>query len=159
MVSCDTSPDALLATSEFLYIYDCGGEPRKFLDREIDALKNARGTSPIDILFLSHFDRDHICGVPKLIAPGKGLQVDTVVMPFVDDVERTVALARAAALAVGRVIPGFLRDMAIDPVETLRRLGVERVILVMETNGDEDSSGIADPLAPDGGVPIEPRGG
>lgn len=55
-------------------------------------VKNRR----LDFLFLSHAHKDHMAGIPELLKPGTGLQVDTFVLPLMTTLERLVALASSA---------------------------------------------------------------
>jgi glyoxylase-like metal-dependent hydrolase (beta-lactamase superfamily II) len=139
--------------ADFLYVYDCGSEPRTYIDRESDQLIMRRRPRIIDILFLSHLDRDHICGTPRLLDLRKGLHADTIVMPYLDNVERIIAFARSAGTRAepfdGR-IDRFYRDMVVDPVATLRSFRPRQIILV-RSDGD-------DPL-PEGTPPAEPPQG
>lgn len=128
--------------ADFLYVYDCGSEPKKQVVREIGRFAKERTRRKLDMLFLSHFDRDHICGTPDLLSKTKGFQVDTILLPFVDDAERIIAFARtAAASATGNgAISRFFREMIVDPVGTLQGFDPRQIIQV---------------AAGDGGPPIE----
>lgn len=156
-----THPAALLgpasgysrfAGAEVLYVYDCGSEPKRHVLREIRALVATQPAGHLDILALSHFDRDHICGVPHLLDPKIGFAtVDTVLLPYVDDAERLIAMGKAAADAEagdGR-IPAFFVDMVVDPLAALSALGPRRIVLVRPEDGD-DGSGGSPPVGPDG---------
>jgi glyoxylase-like metal-dependent hydrolase (beta-lactamase superfamily II) len=125
-------------TSDFLYVYDCGSEPQRHVHREIADLLTHRPDRRLDMLFLSHFDRDHICGTPRLLRKKDGFTVDTIVLPFIDMDARIVALARAAAttLDFGGQIDQFFVDMVFDPAATLARFGPRQIIFV-RADGDE----------------------
>lgn len=128
---------SVLARADYLYVYDCGAEPKRHVHREINALIEHRASRKLDLLVLSHFDRDHICGTPHLLRAGDGLRVDTIMLPFVDMDERIVALAQAAAETHdnGGRIDSFFLDMVFDPVGTLAQFGPRRILLV---RGDDD---------------------
>lgn len=127
-----------LTGAEFLYVYDCGSDPKRHVNREINLLLAARPERHLDLLVLSHFDRDHICGTPELLRKPDGFEVDTILLPYVDMDERIVALGQAAAEQedFGGYIDRFFIDMVFDPVETLGRFGPRRIILV---RGDDDT--------------------
>lgn len=72
-------------------IYDCGTVTKskdKILGREIDRIK----AKTIDILFISHFDVDHINGIPKLL--DKKI-VKTVVLPQIDNTTKYLSIMKA----------------------------------------------------------------
>ena len=134
--------------AEFLYVYDCGSEPKKHVYREIKNLLDCRPERQLDVLVLSHFDRDHICGTPRLLRKSGGFQVDTIILPFVDMDERIVALARAAASteAFGGQIDTFFVNMVFDPAATLAAFGPRRIVFV---RGGSDDEGRGPGEAPD----------
>ena len=106
----------------------------------------------LDILALSHFDRDHICGVPHLLKPATGFAtVDTILLPYVDDAERLIAMGRAVADAglYGGRLPAFFTDMVVDPLAALAELGPRRIVLVRPEDGD-DGPGDIPTAGPDG---------
>lgn len=146
---------SVLAHANYLYVYDCGSEPKRHVHREINALIEHRANCKLDLLVLSHFDRDHICGTPHLLRALDGLRVDTIMLPYVDMDERIVALAQAAAETHdnGGQIDKFFLDMVFDPVRTLAQFGPRRILLV---RGDDDE-GPVDPdrpgFDPDGPTP------
>lgn len=125
---------------EYLYVYDCGSEPKKLVNREINALLAACPHRHLDLLVLSHFDRDHICGTPHLLRSNGGFSVDTILLPFVAMDERIVALAQAVAETRenGGRIDRFFVDMVFDPIGTLAAFGPRRIILV-RGDGDDDA--------------------
>lgn len=61
---------------QFSVAYDCGSFNQKVLSREIqNAFSNG---STIDVVFISHFHSDHICGIPELIKQNANIKI---VMP------------------------------------------------------------------------------
>ena len=142
---------ARFTDAEIIYVYDCGSEPKKHVYREIDNLLDSRPDRQLDILVLSHFDRDHICGTPRLLRASDGFSVDTIILPFVDMDERIVALARAAASTekFGGQIDTFFVDMIFEPTATLAAFRPRRIIFV-RGNGDEGERGPATAPDPDG---------
>lgn len=51
----------------FRTVYDCGS----FNERRLYDIINSKGNGNIDILFISHFDYDHVGGIPHLCAKNK----------------------------------------------------------------------------------------
>jgi len=124
-----------------LYVYDCGSEPKCQVIREIDALKVVLPDKRIDLLVLSHFDRDHICGTPRLLHKRTGFAVGTVMLPYLTEVEKIATLAKVAAKAedAGVSLDPFLVRLIEDPVAALSEFGPETVILVRGDGGDADT--------------------
>jgi hypothetical protein len=132
-----------LARADFLYIYDCGSHPLKHVEAEISYFLRRSGSRQLDFLFLSHFDGDHISGIPALIGDGK-LKVATVVIPYVDDLEKVVAFARAAARY--EPVPEFFKNLVVDTVGTFKNLGADRILLMGSDDGPGPDAPLADPI-------------
>ena len=62
----------------FSVIYDCGSTSKQLLYHEIEQLEKS-----IDIMFISHFDNDHINGLKTLINKGLLNFRSVVVIPFI----------------------------------------------------------------------------
>lgn len=76
----------------FTVVYDCGTETdSSILEAQINEFK--KGITQIDLLFISHFHRDHINGLDKLLA---GIPVVKTVIPMLP--EKMVTLARVQNL-------------------------------------------------------------
>lgn len=134
----------------YIYAYDCGSEPKRHVHREINGLRDVVADGQLDLLVLSHFDRDHICGTPHLLRRD-GFQVDTIMLPFVDMDERIIALAQAAAETEdhGGAIDSFFVNMVFDPASTLAQFRPRRIIFV---RGEDDET----PLDGEGGPDFTP---
>ena len=150
-------------SADFLYVYDCGSEPKRHAYREVKALVGACPSHRLDMLFLSHFDRDHMCGIPRLLRASDGFAVDTIVLPYIETEARIIALARAAAAISdhGGTLDSFFVDMIFDPVGTLARFGPRQIILVRSDNDEGPSDeGVPDlPIDPDPDRPLGAREG
>lgn len=129
-----------IPSADFLYVYDCGSDPLKGVLEAVHSIVERRPSRCLDMLFVSHFDRDHICGIPHLLHARKGLRVDTVIMPYLDDVERIIAFARCADVSSDRMLEQFHQDLVIDPVSTMGRFAPRQIIMVMPTD-DEGGAG------------------
>ena len=123
--------------ADFVYAYDCGSDPIAGVVNAASTIAKRRPSRLLDMLFVSHFDRDHICGIPHLLHPRKGMQVDTIVMPYLDDVDRIIAFGRCADRAETGASARFHEDMVVDPVDTMGRFDPRQIILIMPS--DEDS--------------------
>jgi hypothetical protein len=124
-------------------VYDCGSEPKAHVLRELKQLLAASENRDLDVLFISHFDRDHICGVPHLLKSG-AFTTHTIVLPYLDIAERIIALARAFSDADqyrGR-IDSFFVNMVFDPIGTLTQFGPQQIILV-RSDVDWEDEGLA----------------
>jgi hypothetical protein len=120
------------------WVYDCGSNQKEALSREVNSLRG-----PIDLLFLSHLDDDHVSGLDILLARHKAAEV---ILPYLTDVGRLLALGKA--ISDGR-LSGLFVDFLSNPSDWLLRRDVERVTFVR--GSDDDSK--------DGPVPDEPRPG
>ena len=71
---------------KFNLVYDCGSLPKNgFIDREIANYDREYCGEKIDLLVISHFDSDHINGIPDLLLK-HGVKV--IVMPYLNAKER-----------------------------------------------------------------------
>ncbi|ANL87888.1 hypothetical protein [Rhizobium phaseoli] len=145
------------ASSSIFYIYDCGSERRRHVDPEIRKVVAGRGVGkPLDFLFLSHFDRDHINGVPLLLHETKGLRVDTVVLPYVDEAERLMAFGKAINRSKSAGSDRFFTDMILDPVAALQAFGPRQIIFVTGEPGPRrtpEAPPVHSPSSPEDGRP------
>lgn len=120
-----------LAGPGLLYVYDCGSLANYATERKaaIDDFHRQTARGKIDILFLSHMHEDHISGVSQLCDPTHGSQVDTVVLPLLNVIDRLICFARASAEAGGRE-DEFIQAMALDPVAAISRFNPRQIIVV-----------------------------
>lgn len=122
----------------FLWVYDCGTVSSFVsLDEQFDYLHRfARGRSEIDLLTISHFDKDHISGVVRLL--GK-FSVKTLMLPYVPLWKRLVIAFSDGTPAAGPPI-----DFYLDPVSYFREQGeIERIVVVLPGEGGDEAG---DPL-------------
>ncbi|MCD2168296.1 hypothetical protein LPW41_01145 [Microbacterium sp. JC 701] len=106
------------------YVYDCGALDRTAnqasLRREV--LVSTERENSIQLLFISHFDFDHVSGLPTLAATAT---IDRFFIPLVPAGERLLSFA--ANLTAGNgdaspVIESFYEDLIIDPAQALANL-------------------------------------
>ena len=131
------------------WVYDCGSWRKK--DSLAKCVENFSSTlapfDSLDLLFVSHFDADHVNGLRHLLAT-VARPVDTVVIPYLGADDMFVVIS--GALAENRCSNDLI-DQVLDPVRWFRRLGVRRVIRLRPPSMPDESD--------DGRLPEEPRGG
>jgi len=142
------------------WIYDCGSwrtAGKSALSKAVSnyASKVKRcarkvgepSSSPIvELLFISHFDKDHVSGIDDLL---KKLTLDTVVIPYLEPAEQ-IAIVLSAAITETNFVELF--ELVFDPGSWFGARGVRRVIRVRS-----GLPGEGDGTLPDGGAP--PAGG
>ena len=75
----------------FLAVYDCGSDNSQKLNREISA--SFSDTDDVDLLFISHLDKDHVNGIMKLKEAVRSIK--TIVLPFLSESQKNVYLLLA----------------------------------------------------------------
>lgn len=122
---------------KFEWVYDCGTTSSdEFLDAAIQRFVSRRSGElrKLGLLALSHFDRDHISGVVRLL---RETEVDVLLLPYVPLGNRLVL-----ALAAGVDLQDPLMRFFINPVAYLREAdirGIDRIVFVQgnSSSGDE----------------------
>ncbi|WP_374628895.1 hypothetical protein [Pannonibacter indicus] len=130
--------------ADFMYVYDCGSDPIAGVVQSVRSIVARRPSRQLDMLFVSHFDRDHICGIPHLLHEKKGLRVDTIVMPYLDDIDRVIAFGRSASTSGEGVAERFHENVVVDPLGTIASFGPRQIVMVMPDDEDEDGSGFSE---------------
>lgn len=125
----------------FRFVYDCGSNKLSRVREEID--KMFQEGDQIDILFLSHFDYDHVNGVQHLLSR---CNISTVIIPHLSEDEKYAFMLRNAAW--GRAQDSMSAIRMIDDPEAWFEGRVDRIIRV--THGSDEESG----LAPEGSETI-----
>lgn len=136
---------------EFRWVYDCGTvSAQHLLTTQIDCYhrqlpRPAEALPFIDLLVISHFDKDHISGVVELL---QHCNVRNIVLPYMPLWQRLVIAFEERS---GSRSP--LTQFLLDPVGFLRtasRGTIERIILVMPVNTRPDEPNLGqEPLLPD----------
>ena len=126
--------------------FQCADAPSRsrFLGPLVSDLLRKCGSRRLDVLFLSHFDVDHVSGIPALIGDGK-LKADTIVLPYVDDLEKVIAFARAATR--DEPIQAFFKDLVVDTVGTFKNLGANRILLIDNGDGPPPDAPVTEPIS------------
>lgn len=118
----------------FRWVYDCGTEsdaPR--LKDQLDELCGACGDveKPVlNLLAISHFDRDHVSGIPELL---KRFQVHTILLPFMP-----LWQSVAAALQNGADKDEAILEYFVDPITYFARQDnaqIRQIIFVKPSSG------------------------
>lgn len=118
----------------FRWAYDCGSwRKRETLALRIEEfLRRARrsgGQRDLDILFVSHFDADHVNGLERLFAGIDGVptKVRMVVAPYLGPMNSLAVIARE--LQIGKGGAKFVQAVS-DPSGYFGEKGVETLVLV-----------------------------
>jgi len=124
------SAQITLRDRTFRYVYDCGSNQAHALRRELNRFAEEVGPGIVDLLVLSHLDRDHVNGVDKLLSVH---DVATVLLPYLTPWERILLVARACD--DGELTPTS-QSMLFDPVAWFKERGVKRVVIALPSNPD-----------------------
>lgn len=136
-----------IADADFLYVYDCGSDPLDGALEEIERVVTKRTSRHLDMLFVSHFDRDHISGIPHLLHSEKGLKVDTIVMPYLEPVDRLMAFARTVHVETSAETAEFHAGLVVDPIGAMQGFEPRVIILVAPSEDEGEFRGISRPPA------------
>jgi hypothetical protein len=150
--------------TRFTWIFDCGAKSGKRFDEYLRPW-TTRQRVPVDWLFISHFDFDHVSGLDTLM--GRSV-VREVMVPYVDDEELIYVLLGEIARAN---LDRGLVDLIADPAAFFLSRGAARVTFLNggrpgepgeregpeppdpgEPTGDKDDRGWATRIS----KPIEP---
>lgn len=120
----------------FVWVYDCGTSSGiTLLDKRIDEFKNEYGArGKIDLLVLSHFDRDHINGVCRLLDK---FRVEILMLPYM-----TLAQRLIIALEEGNNggVDAEIIEFYLNPVRYLTDRYNIGSILYVPPSGEEELS-------------------
>ena len=89
---------------EHTIVFDCGGEDQKMVEKAVNHV--LRDGEIIDILFISHYDRDHINGIKFLL---KNHTVRHIVLPMIEDPIKAI-LIRQMHDSGDRKVELFIQD-------------------------------------------------
>lgn len=132
------------------WIYDCGAwrkVAKSKLKKRLKGYAQQVGRSGrVDILFLSHFDADHVSGVRQLL--GK-VQVETVIVPYLEREEIFGIIAEASAARARKQEIENLSQAMLNPGIWFGEQNVLRVIRLRPgPAGDELGATEIPPLPP-----------
>jgi hypothetical protein len=124
------------------WVYDCGtSSSDNLLVKALDSMRAqqlALGASRIRLCAISHFDKDHISGLIRLLAR---FPVQTLLLPYIPVWRRLMV-----AIDLGIAADDPFLDFFIDPVTWLRERAEGRIgeILFVPASGPDDAPGAAD---------------
>lgn len=108
----------------FNFVYDCGSMKKDNVHEAVKKYKiNDLKDKVIDVLVISHFDKDHINGLERLL---KNVKVEYAIIPYYSPFEK-LALA-----FVNRSYPEPYFDFLLDPASYLLSRGVNTVLRITE---------------------------
>ncbi|MFZ7275210.1 MBL fold metallo-hydrolase [Avibacterium avium] len=64
---------------DFIWVYDCGSDNQNLVDQAIERMKFHYKKEEINLLVISHFDKDHISGIKTLCQHYK---IKRIVLPY-----------------------------------------------------------------------------
>jgi hypothetical protein len=117
----------------FTWVYDCGtSSSQKLLTAGVEALKRQFGDHQrIDLLVLSHFDKDHINGVCRLL---RHFRVGTLMLPYMPLAQRLViGFEEGSGTAGDKHTPFYLNPVAFFRDQA--GPGIDRILFVPPSNG------------------------
>lgn len=120
---------------QFSIVYDCGSESRtSYIEREVDNFLRALvDKHSIDLLVVSHFDRDHINGLEKLL---KHTHAKYVVIPYYTPAERLCLINDLSLLDNGR--DEFYINFLSNPYAYFRNKDIKIIPLGGEDNSEQE---------------------
>lgn len=119
---------AMEHTNGLTSVYDCGSTSQACIDKAIDrAMINYR--DPIDNLFISHFDKDHVNGLLKLL---NNYSVTRVILPLIPNITRVVNSSS--------VRTGFQSDFIIDPETFIQEVSPKTNVVFVEASNLNDEN-------------------
>ena len=121
----------------FCAVYDCGMGTGKQINKEFKSIidKNLGGkeTVLIDVLFVSHFDSDHVNGIPYIL---ERYEVRNLVLPLIHDDVRALMVSKIVDKRDGDKRVEY--DLLVRPKEFVERYSKDLHIYYVR---DEDSNG------------------
>ena len=128
---------------EFNWIFDCGAKKTAVFDGFLKTW-TTQNPQPIDWLFVSHFDTDHVSGLDTVMSRAV---VRDVMVPYVN--ERELALQLLHEIDRGNLDRAFF-ELVADPASFFLGRGADRVTFFRGRRPDGE-------LAADGPRPERPR--
>lgn len=134
----------------FNWVYDCGTtSAQSYLD---DALHRFSTTQHVDLVTISHFDKDHISGMVKLLM---AVSVDDLLLPYMPLWQRLILII-GANITFRAPLARFL----LDPVEFISEIpnvNVKRVLFAMPSDDGAEPAALPE-SRPDGRQPPYKQG-
>jgi hypothetical protein len=116
----------------FTYVYDCGSDSLDAKGRKPVIVRFGRtveNQKPLDALFISHFDRDHVNGLKELLKHRRIGGAATVFLPYLTPILRLALAAHKATTSRISFTPDE-RDFLANPTKWLVSMGAKKVVYV-----------------------------
>ena len=85
---------------------DCGSSSdEKFLEDDVLPFLKEEGITTLSGIFVSHADKDHICGVPELIESKSHIKIKHIYLPKIRDKDKNNYYKKTVSLAKDKGIP------------------------------------------------------
>lgn len=127
--------------ASFRWIFDCGARTSSKLDNYLGTWTHHHG-QPVDWLFISHFDTDHVSGLDTLML---NADIRNVMVPYVN--ERELAYLLLDEIGRGR-LSWSLVELLADPAQYFLSRGAARVTF-LGGPGETDAGFEEGPRGPD----------
>ncbi len=114
-------------------LIDCGGDRGDANGEEVSRKLLMSGETRVDALILTHFDEDHMCGLPQLM---KRLEVATLYVPDVQEGEKSRALVLQAAQEEGA-------EVVFIDLETQITFGTGEISLYPPTDLEAENASLS----------------
>ncbi|HBN8568353.1 hypothetical protein APB30_28180 [Pseudomonas aeruginosa] len=129
----------------FVWIYDCGTtSSQSYLD---DALHRFSTVQHVDLVTISHFDKDHISGMVKLLMR---VSVEELLLPYMPLWQRLVLIIEA-----GITFRAPLARFLLDPVGFISEIPNANVKRILFSMPSSDAGESTDLPKPDGSQPLD----
>lgn len=127
-----SSGKIISGSNEFVWVYDCGSmNDKSILNNAIDSMKQKYPNEIIDILAISHFDKDHISGLNELLEDRK---VDTLILPYYPLYQRLLV-----AQSLGIYQDNDIIECYISPVIFFsKKYNIKKILLVADNAHNKD---------------------
>ncbi len=85
---------------------DCGStSDERFLENNVIPFFKEEGITALDAIFVSHADKDHICGVPELLSQNNHIKIKHIYLPKIKEEGKNNFYKNTVYLAKERNIP------------------------------------------------------
>lgn len=133
--------NGLRTPADLHYVFDCGSEQSAALNKALILYQN-ECKGHIDILFVSHFDTDHLNGIDRLLRVARP---KVVVVPYLSSYDLSLLLLSEAERGS---LSSTLREYVKNPVQWWRRRGAANIVFLEPDDGTDPGSIL--PILPDG---------
>lgn len=117
--------------NSFIWVYDCGtSSSQRLLNLQINQMvdslrKEEEPKQHLDLVTISHFDRDHVSGLEKL---SKKFSIGTLLLPYMSLWQRLLLAFEDGTDSQQPVLQFFIKPVAY--LSALRKVDIEQVVFV-----------------------------